>query len=66
MVCVALLNCEGWLSPGGHSSGGRALAPVQSRVTAGFSRFSKNIPKPFHRVCVCVWGGGGGGGGVFH
>ena len=46
---------EGWLSPGGHSSGGGALtakvrgprAPVQSRVAAGFSQFSKNILKPF-------------------
>ena len=50
-------NCEGWLSPGGHSSGGRALhdslsqrPPVQSQVAAGFSQFSKNIPEPFHHV----------------
>ena len=27
-VCIQsdIENCEGWLSPGGHSSGGRALA----------------------------------------
>ena len=49
-------NCEGWLSPGGHSSGGRALTVlsqrplVQSQVAAGFSQFSKNIAKPFHHV----------------
>ena len=38
------MNYVGWLSPGGHSSGGRALTErplVQSRVAAGFSRFSK-------------------------
>ena len=25
-TCACIENCEGWLSPGGHSSGGRALA----------------------------------------
>ena len=25
-----------------------------SRVAAGFSQFSKNIPKPFHHVVTCI------------
>ena len=45
-------NSEGYLSPGGHSSCGRAL--IQSRMSAGISQFSKNIPKPFHHVHVHV------------
>ena len=50
-------NLEGWLSPGGHSSGGTALTAkvrglVQSWVATGFSQFPKNIPKPFHHVHV--------------
>ena len=54
-------NCEGWLSPGGHSSGGRALtAQVRGprSIPGGcwFSQFSKNIPKPFHHVRVHTLG----------
>ena len=47
-------NCEGWLSPGGHSSGGRALtAKVRGPGSIlGSCRFFtvlyKDIPKPFH------------------
>ncbi len=43
----------GWLSPGGYSSGGRALTAlsqrpsVQSRVAAGFSEFLQKIFKAF-------------------
>ena len=46
-------NCEGWLSPGGHSSDGRALtAKVRgSWFNPGwlpvFHSSLKNIPKPF-------------------
>ena len=54
-------NCEGWLSPGGHSSGGRALtAKVRGPrfnpkfMAAGFLQFSKNFPKPFNHVHVHV------------
>ena len=50
-------NCEGWLSPGGHSSGGRALTASQPKSEApgsilGGCRFFTvlNIPEPFHHV----------------
>ena len=50
-------NCEGWLSPGGHSSGGRALtAKVRGprfnpRWLLVFHSFL-NISEPFHQVQV--------------
>ena len=51
-------NCEGWLSPGGHSSGGRALTASQpkseapSSILGGcwFLTVLYNIPEPFHHV----------------
>ena len=54
-------NPEGWLSPGGHSSGGRALtAYVRGpRFNPGWLPvFLKNIPKPFHHVhnYMCITG----------
>ena len=55
-------NCEGWLSPGGHSSGGRALmTKVRGpRFNPGwlpvFHSFSKNVPKPFHHASCTVGG----------
>ena len=50
-------NCEGWLSPGGHSSGGRALtAKVRGpRFNPGWLPvFHSSIPEPFHHVHVHV------------
>ena len=50
-------NCEGWLSPGGHSSGGRTLtAKVRGprfnpRWLPVFHSFL-NISEPFHQVQV--------------
>ena len=50
-------NCEGRLSPGSHSSGGRVLTakvrgpPVQSRVAASLSQFSKI----FSSLSSCVY-----------
>ena len=49
-----------WLSPGGHSSGGRALTAksqrslVQSRVAAGFSQLSKKVFSSLTNVHVHV------------
>ena len=46
-------NCEGWLSPSGHSSGGRALTAYALSSILGscwFSQFSKILIKPFHHV----------------